>query len=107
MESAVVSPEIVAFTAAEEADVCHTLTHAGSSLVPRPPPRLYLAARHGEKSGDFSPRLRDKVWAEAWERGYAGRASLTSPLPYLVPGNQSGCTQDIIGKLLSVRVIIK
>ena len=32
------------------------------SLVPRPPPRLYLAAV--EKS------LRDKVWAEAWERGY-------------------------------------
>ena len=39
------------------------------SLVPRPPPRLYLAAV--EKS-------REKVWAEAWERGY-----FTLP-PYLL-----------------------
>ena len=40
-------------------------TYIIPSLVPRPPPRLYLAAVE-----NFSPRLRDKVWAEAWERGY-------------------------------------
>ena len=37
--------------------VCGTI-----SLVPRPPPRFYLVA--------ISPRLRDIIWAEAWERGY-------------------------------------
>ena len=34
------------------------------SLVPRPLPRFYLAAM------EKNPRLRDKIWAEAWERGY-------------------------------------
>ena len=34
------------------------------SLVPRPPPRFYLAAI------EKNPRLRDKIWGEAWERGY-------------------------------------
>ena len=38
-----------------------------NNLVPRPPPRLYLAAV--EKS-QLSPRLQDKVWVEAWVRGY-------------------------------------
>ena len=37
------------------------------SLVPRPPPRFYLAAM---EKNQFSPRLGDKIWAEAWERGY-------------------------------------
>ena len=39
---------------------------SSGSLVPRPPPRFYLAAV--EKK---SPQLRDKIWAEAWEQGYS------------------------------------
>ena len=29
----------------------------------------------------FSPRLRDKVWAEAWERGYVHTTTVSAP-PY-------------------------
>jgi len=42
-------------------NVFTTSHHTTCSLVPRPPPRFYLAAV--EKNWD-------KIWAEAWERGY-------------------------------------
>ena len=45
---------------------CIGVTIPEPSLVPRPLPRFYFTAV--EKY--FSPRLRDKIWAEARERGY-------------------------------------
>jgi len=45
------------------------LVLAHPSLVPRPPPRFYLAAV-------------EKIWAEAWERGY--RLTLTGCYKYVI-----------------------
>ena len=38
------------------------------NLVPRPPPRLYLAAMEKSRLFSTAARLRDKVWVEAWVR---------------------------------------
>ena len=62
--------------------------HSWLSLEPRPSsPRFYLAA-------DFSPRLRDKIWArKAWVRGYSWlRAPLLTVQTYPESTSRESCS---------------